>query len=78
MDIQNLIKMANQIGQFFDTYPDHAAAVANVAEHITRFWEPRMRAALIEHVHAHGESCGLAPVVREAVTRLGPPLTIEI
>jgi len=76
MDIQNLIKMANQIGQFFETYPDHEAGVASVAEHINRFWEPRMRAALIEHAKVHESSSGLAPMVREAVLRLNPPLTI--
>lgn len=78
MDIQNLIKMANQIGQFFETYPEHDAAVASVAEHMSRFWEPRMRAALIEHAHASGDTGGLSPLVHEAVLRLTPPLTIVI
>jgi hypothetical protein len=26
MDVSNLVKMANQIGQFFEIYPDRAAA----------------------------------------------------
>ena len=66
MDVQNLVRMANQIGQFFHSYPDHDEAVREVAAHIRRFWEPRMRRALVEHMNRDGND-GLLPLVREAL-----------
>ena len=47
MDNQNLIDMANRIGDFFDSMPDREEALAGIADHIRRFWEPRMRRALL-------------------------------
>jgi formate dehydrogenase subunit delta len=69
MDIHNLVKMANQIGQFFNSYPDHDEAVAEVASHIRRFWEPRMRRAIIEHLNQGGDT-GLLPLVTEALQHM--------
>jgi formate dehydrogenase subunit delta len=58
--------MANQIGAFFDAMPDRALAVQEVATHLRKFWEPRMRIALLAHVDATGGE-GLQPLVRDAV-----------
>lgn len=66
MDVQNLVKMANQIGQFFHSFPDHDEAVREVAAHIRRFWEPRMRQALLDHLQQGGDS-GLLPLVSDAL-----------
>ncbi len=66
MDVQNLVRMANQIGQFFHSYPDHDEAVREVAAHLRRFWEPRMRHALVEHMSRGGDD-GLLPLVSEAL-----------
>jgi len=67
--IDTLIKMANDIGNFFQAESDKELAIAGIAEHLHRFWELRMRREIIEHcVNANGE--GLAPLVREAVLRL--------
>ena len=49
---ETLVKMANQIGDFFGTQR-HADGAAGVADHIKKFWDPRMRAGIMEHV-AHG------------------------
>lgn len=37
-----LVGMANQIAQFFASYPQ-SEAVEAVAAHINQFWDPRMR-----------------------------------
>ena len=37
-----LVRMANQIGQFFQSQP-HDAAVAGIADHLRSFWTPKMR-----------------------------------
>ncbi|MBU0602279.1 MAG: formate dehydrogenase subunit delta [Gammaproteobacteria bacterium] len=69
MDIQNLVKMANQIGQFFSSYADRDEAVREVSAHIRRFWEPRMRAAIIRHMNIGGDT-GLMPLVADALRHL--------
>lgn len=66
MNIQHLVKMANQIGQFFEAEPDQAQAANDVATHMKRFWDPRMRKAIIEHTGKGGE--GLLPIVQQAVS----------
>ena len=68
MDLDNLVRMANRIGDFFEALPDADEARAGIANHLTRFWEPRMRAAIVAHVRErHG--AGLHPLVREAIAR---------
>lgn len=62
-----LVYMANQIGHFFGPQSEEKA-VAGIAEHIRRFWEPRMRAAIQKHIDAGGE--GLEPRVRKALSSL--------
>lgn len=66
MDAENLIHMANRIGEFFQAMPDRAEAVDGVATHIRKFWEPRMRLALYAALDA-GAAESLLPVVREAL-----------
>jgi len=62
-----LIYMANQIGKFFQSQ-GHDKAVLGVADHIRKFWDPRMRKAIFAHLDAGG--AGLDPNVREALTTL--------
>lgn len=70
MNRDHLIKMANQIGAFFEAMPDQAQAVADVANHLRRTWEPRMRAELLKSLGT-AEEARLKPVVRAAVKTLG-------
>jgi formate dehydrogenase subunit delta len=57
-----IVRLANEIAVFFQPYP-HDEAVADVAQHIRDFWDPRMRRAMAEHLAAGGE--GLTPLARE-------------
>jgi len=66
MNPANLIKMANQIGAFFEAMPNHEQAVKDVAAHIQKNWEPRMRTALLQHINNSGDA-ELSPMVREAL-----------
>lgn len=67
MSPDRLVYMANQIGAFFRSQgPDKA--VPGITEHLKKFWEPRMRRAIIAHLDAGGD--GLAPEVRAAVEAL--------
>jgi len=67
MDPSNLVRMANRIGEFFDAMPDQAQAVDGVATHLRKFWEPRMRRALLSHVDDHGMA-DLHVLVAEALS----------
>jgi formate dehydrogenase subunit delta len=67
MSHDKLVYMANQIGKFFASQGADKA-VAGVAEHLAKFWDPRMRAAIVAHLDAGG--VGLDPPVREAVDKL--------
>jgi formate dehydrogenase subunit delta len=68
MSLDNkLVYMANQIGKFFASQGEERA-VTGTAEHIKKFWDPRMRAAIFTHLREGG--AGLDPVVRAALERL--------
>ncbi|WP_198969638.1 formate dehydrogenase subunit delta [Xylophilus sp. ASV27] len=43
MDSDNLIRMANRIGEFFEAMPDRPEAIEGIATHLKKFWDPRMR-----------------------------------
>ena len=77
MDNQNLIDMANRIGDFFESMPDHEEALTGVAEHIRRFWEPRMRRALLATLDDAPDTHGveLSAFAREAIVRHRDELT---
>lgn len=62
-----LVRMANQIAAFFATQSAQPAPVGT-AGHIRKFWDPRMRKAILAHLDAGGE--GLTPVARAAIELL--------
>lgn len=69
MHIENLVKMANQIGSFFEAMPDRAVALEEMAQHIRKFWEPRMRKQLLEHASEGGD--GFSTMAQEVILRHG-------
>lgn len=64
MQVRDLVRMANQITDFFAAYPK-AEALDGIAKHIHASWEPRMRDALKSHLD-HG-GAGLKPLFLEAM-----------
>ena len=68
MSANKLIKMANQIGAFFEAMPDREQAMADIALHIARSWETRMRTELLAKFDA-GTASELSPIVSEALRR---------
>ena len=65
MNPDNLIKMANQIGAFFEAMPNREQAVRDIAAHIQRNWDQRMRVAMQQHISSTG-GAGLTPMVKDA------------
>lgn len=63
MQDDDLIRMANQIAAFFAPYSEDEA-VAGIADHIAKFWEPRMRKQLFAIA---ADAKGLDPLVARAL-----------
>ncbi len=65
-----LVYMANQIGTFFRSQGEEKA-VSGIADHINKFWEPRMRSAILAHFESGGQ--GLDPNVQLAMKAVRKP-----
>ena len=77
--IESLIKMANQIGGFFNSYTDRDLARREVANHLDKFWEPRMRHMILDYNSKHITlNNDLLPLVREALKILPTPPAANI
>ena len=70
MKAETLVRMANQMADFFAAQ-SHDDAVAGIEDHIRKFWDPRMRRAMGEHLAAG--AAGLKPLAREAAERACAP-----
>lgn len=72
MQGDDLVRMANQIAQFFSVYPE-PDAIEGVHEHLVKFWPPAMRKELL--VVAGGlvpAEVPLHPLVLKAAELLRP------
>lgn len=63
----DLVRMINQIADFFDAYPE-PEAVAGVVEHVRKFWDPAMRRQLIAARESLNDR--LHPIARCALAAL--------
>lgn len=66
MDIQRLISMANQIGDFYESYPDQSHAQKDIADHLNKFWALPMRKQIAQYV-AEQAGTGLHAQVQNAI-----------
>jgi formate dehydrogenase subunit delta len=65
-----LVRMANDIGNFFRAEPNREDAIDGIANHISRFWTPRMREKLLARMR-QGET-GLDELPRAALLKVTP------
>lgn len=78
-NIAHLISLANRIGAFFEAMPDRAEGVEGIANHIQKFWEPRMRIAMLKFLETQpdgqlGET-GLSEIALQAISQNRERLT---
>lgn len=66
MELAKLIQMANQIGEFFGGMSDRGEALSGIANHLQKFWAPKMRGELLEASRA-GKCGDLSPIVAETL-----------
>lgn len=67
---EKLVRMANQIAMFMGTKP-HDEGVDGLAEHINKFWDPRMRRKFFEIADAGSKD--LLPLVVDALPKIRRP-----
>ena len=65
--MEKLVRMANQIGTYFSAMPE-SEAVNGAADHLRRYWTPKMVSEIIAHVD-EGDS-GLNSTASRAVAEL--------
>jgi formate dehydrogenase subunit delta len=65
-----LVMMANQIARAFAPMGE-ARAIPKVADHIEKFWDPRMKRQMAMHVAGGG--AGLKPLALAALANLAKP-----
>ena len=66
MSPEKMVMMANQIAAFFNTQPGDASE--KIADHLRDYWEPRIRAQLLDYIGQGG--AGLNPAVEKAAKHL--------
>lgn len=59
---ENLVRMANDIGNFFRAEADPEDAIAGIAVHIGKFWTRKMREKLIARVVQDGHGLDALPL----------------
>ncbi len=64
MQSSDLVRMANQIAAYFDSYPKQEA-LDGIAMHIHNFWEPRMRDQLKAYLDNGGKD--ISPLFLESM-----------
>jgi len=69
MNIDLLIKMVNEISAFFAVETDQDQAVRSVANHLKRYWEPRMRVQIIAYCEQR-QGAGMVELAKRAVAQL--------
>jgi len=65
---EQLIQMANDIGNFFRAETLREDAIAGIVNHISKYWTRRMREKLLDHLQFGAE--GLDELPRAALERL--------
>lgn len=63
-----LIHMAQQIADNNSFTPDNTVVAAKVADHIQRFWDPRMKQQIIDF--AKSDAADMSEVVALAVSQI--------
>ncbi len=70
MQTQDMVRMANQMADFFKSYGEKEA-IAGIADHINKFWDPRMRRDFFTHMQAGG--AGFSELVKKASVEVKRP-----
>jgi formate dehydrogenase subunit delta len=70
MQTHDMVRMANQIADFFKSYTEKEA-IDGIADHINKFWDPRIRKDFFVLVDSGG--AGLSDLVLKAAVDIKRP-----
>jgi formate dehydrogenase subunit delta len=70
METRDMVRMANQIAEFFKSYSE-TEALEGIADHFNKFWDPSMRKDLFAYIDKGGKD--LAPLVITASSNIKRP-----
>jgi formate dehydrogenase subunit delta len=70
MQTHDMVRMANQIADFFKSYTEREA-IDGIADHINKFWDPRIRKDFFVLVDSGG--AGLSDLVLKAAADIKRP-----
>ena len=65
---EKLLKMAEQITANMAFTDNRDVVAAKVADHLNRFWDPRMKAAFKDYAQAHTQE--LSPTLQAAAAQI--------
>jgi formate dehydrogenase subunit delta len=71
---EQIVRMANDIGDFFRAETDKKVALEGVSNHINKFWTRRMRQRLLDYVAQGGNELDELPLaaVKQVVVAPAP------
>jgi formate dehydrogenase subunit delta len=70
---EHIVRMANDIGNFFRAELDRRVAIEGISNHINRFWTRRMRQKLLQYVAQGGNELDELPRAALAHVIAGAP-----
>jgi formate dehydrogenase subunit delta len=70
MQTDDMIRMANQISDFFKSYTEKEA-IHGISDHISKFWDPSIRRDFLAHIDAGG--AGFSDLVKKAAVDVRRP-----
>ena len=59
---EQIVRMANDIGNFFRSEPDRKVALDGISNHINKFWTRRMRQRILDYVAQGGNELDELPL----------------
>ncbi len=68
MDVNKLVRMANQIAENFEYGADKHKAAEGTVDHLRRFWTPEMRALIVQY--SRQDQNDLSEIAALAVAKL--------
>jgi formate dehydrogenase subunit delta len=69
---EHIVRMANDIGNFFRAETDRQVALDGISNHINKFWTRRMRQRLLEYVRQGGNELDELPLAAVAQVTVAP------
>ena len=69
---EQIVRMANDIGNFFRAETDRQVALDGISNHINKFWTRRMRQKLFEYVQHGGNELDELPRAALAQVTVAP------